>query len=64
MGPDLNAILTPEEFASLCELGKGTMQRIMPDVHKGRLLQLGFIKHALGGWRPTDLGTLRIAKGR
>jgi len=64
MEPDLNAPLTPEEFASLRAVGKGATQRIIPDAHTARLLELGFIKEAFGGWILTDIGSLRAAKGR
>ena len=63
MVPDINAKLTPEEFASLREVSKGLTQRIIPDAHKTRLLQLGFIKEVLGNLRTTDIGSLRAAKG-
>jgi hypothetical protein len=41
MVPDLSAKLTPEEFASLREVSKGMMQRIIPHAHKAKLLRLG-----------------------
>jgi hypothetical protein len=65
MVPDLDAKLTPEEFASLREIGKGTMQRIIiiPHAHKAKLLHLGFIEQRLGGQTLTNLGSFRIAKG-
>jgi hypothetical protein len=63
MVSDLNAKLTPEEFASLRELSKGQMQRIIPRAHKAKLLHLGFIEQKLGGLMLTNLGSFRIAKG-
>jgi hypothetical protein len=64
MVPDLDAKLTPEEFASLREMGKRMMmQRIIPHAHKAKLLHLGFIEQKLGGLMLTNLGSFRIAKG-
>jgi hypothetical protein len=63
MVPDLDAKLTPAEFASLREMGKGTMQRIIPHAHKAKLLHLGFIEQKLGGLVLTNLGSFRVAKG-
>jgi len=60
---DLDAKLTPEEFASLREIGKGTMPRIIPHAHKAKLLHLGFVEQKLGGLVATNLGSFRIAKG-
>ena len=61
--PNLNANLSPEEFESLRELSEGLMRRNIPDAHRAKLPQLGFIVERLGGWMLTDLGRLRLAKG-
>ena len=39
------------------------MRRNIPDAHRAKLPQLGFIVERLGGWMLTDLGRLRLAKG-
>ena len=64
MNPDLNAPLSPSEFQALRDVSKGMMQPIIPDAHKKRLLQAGFIKEALGGLMVTDAGQMRIAVGK
>ena len=62
MVSDLNAKLTPEEFASLRELSKGQMQRIIPRAHKAKLLHLGLIRQKLGGLVQTNMGYLYVAR--
>jgi hypothetical protein len=62
MVPELYATLTPDEFASLREVGKGHMQRIIPDAHRAKLLYLGLIKQKLGGLVQTEIGYLHVAR--
>ncbi len=40
------------------------MQLVIPDEHKKRLLELGFIKEELGGLVLTDTGRMRLAAGK
>lgn len=60
----LDAPLTADEFASLEEVAKRLMQRIIPDDHRTKLIQLGFIDQKLGGLAVTDAGTMRLARGK
>jgi hypothetical protein len=62
MVPEFDATLTPAEFASLREVSKGHMQRLIPDAHKAKLLRLGLIRQKLGGLVQTNIGYLRVAK--
>jgi hypothetical protein len=62
--PDPNATLTPDEFASLREVSKGHMQRVIPDAHKTKLLRLGFIEQKPGGLVQTEIGYLHVGRRR
>jgi hypothetical protein len=62
--PILTAQLTTEEFASLREVNKGLMQRIIPLEHRERLIELGYIVELLGGLALTNHGRARLAMGR
>ena len=62
MVPELYATLTPDEFASLREVSKGHMQRIIPDAHRAKLLYPGFIKQKLSGLVQTEIGYLHVAR--
>ena len=62
MVPEFDATLTPDEFASLREVSKGHIQRIIPDAHKRKLLYLGLIRQKLGGLVQTNMGYLQVAK--
>ncbi len=60
--PILTAQLTTEEFASLPEVNKGLMQRIIP--LEERLIELGYIVELPGGLALTNHGRARLAMGR
>lgn len=64
MLPFTKKSLTAEEFASLKEVGKGLMQGTIPDVHRKKLISVGYIKEGLGGLMLTDAGKLRLAAGK
>jgi hypothetical protein len=64
MPPDVFAPLSPEEFASLQEVGKGQMQRSIPAEHSERLLSRGFIAKRVVGLGLTFEGYLRLAAGK
>jgi hypothetical protein len=57
-------ILSPEEFASLKEVGRGVMQRIIPDDHRERLITLGYIREVIGSLTVTNIGRMRLALGK
>jgi hypothetical protein len=40
--------LTDEEFASLKEVGTGSMQRAIPDEHRDRLIAAGYVREVVG----------------
>ena len=48
--------LTPEEFASLKEIGTAPARASIPDEHKKRLIELRLIKDELGNLRQTPHG--------
>ena len=48
--------LTPEEFASLKEVGTAPSRVSIPDEHKKRLIELRLIKDELGNLRQTPHG--------
>lgn len=48
--------LTPEEFASLKEVGKGLTRNGIPDNHKKRLIELRLVKEELGNLIQTPHG--------
>jgi hypothetical protein len=60
--PDPNVTLTPDEFASLREVSKGQMQRVIPDAHMAKLLYLGLIRQKPGGLVQTNMGYLRVQR--
>ena len=60
--PDLGAPLTREELGSLHEAAAGPIGRTIPAGHKVHLLQLGYLKEALGGHLVTRIGHMRVAK--
>jgi hypothetical protein len=62
--PDPYATLTPDEFASLRQVSKGHMQRIIPDAHKAKLLYLGLIRQKPGGLVETNMGYLYVGRRR
>jgi len=64
MAPNLAAVLSHEEFASLQEVGKGFMQRAIPHAHRDRLITLGYIVDLVGNLRLTDAGRVRLGAGR
>jgi hypothetical protein len=59
--PNPNVTLTPDEFASLREVSKGHMQRVIPHAHKAKLLHLGLIRQKLGSLVQTNMGYLYVA---
>jgi hypothetical protein len=48
--------LTPEEFASLKEIGAAPARSSIPDEHRKRLIELRLIKDELGNLRQTPHG--------
>jgi hypothetical protein len=64
MAEGLNAPLSPEEFASLQEVGRGIDQRPIPSAHKNKLMELGLVRENVGGLCVTGVGSVRIAGGR
>jgi hypothetical protein len=42
-----NVRLTSEEFASLQEAGNRPMQRTIPDAHKDRLIEAGYVREVV-----------------
>jgi hypothetical protein len=64
MPPNLIAVLTAEEFASLCEVSKGMLQGIIPCEHRERLLKLGLLVEKFGSLVLTNNGTNRVSIGR
>jgi hypothetical protein len=64
MAPNLTAPLSHEEFASLQEVGKGLMQRVIPARHRDRLISLGYIAERRGGLVLTNAGRMRLEAGR
>jgi hypothetical protein len=61
---DLNDPLSPAEFDSLVELSNGLKWRPLPSLHTAKLLRLGYARDAVGGLSISELGQLRVAKGR
>jgi hypothetical protein len=64
MALNLDALLTPDEFASLREVSKGMIQREFPEAHQQKLLGLRLIKHTPDGLRLTKAGQERMAVGK
>ena len=65
-----DARLTSEQFASLKEVGNRPMQRTIPDEHKDRLIEAGYIREVLrssdgiSALALTGRGIRRLALGR
>ncbi len=55
--------LSPEEFDSLREIGKGGSQGEIPQLHWERLVSLGYAVRRLGELGPTASGIRRLAAG-
>jgi hypothetical protein len=55
--------LTPDEFDSLREVGKGDAQREIPQLHWERLVGLGYAMRRLGELGLTAAGARRLAAG-
>jgi hypothetical protein len=55
--------LTPDEFDSLREVGKGDAQREIPQLHWERLVGLGYAVRRLGQLGLTASGIRRLAVG-
>ena len=60
---DILPALSPEEFSSLLEVGKGETQREIPQLHWERLVGLGYAVRRLGELGLTASGTRRLAQG-
>ncbi len=52
--------LTPEEFASLKEIGSGQWPKEIPEEHKKRLIELRLIKSENGNLRQTPHGVFIV----
>jgi hypothetical protein len=63
MVQDPFALLSAEEFASLSEVGKGDVQRDIPQAHWERLVGLGYALRRLGTLGLTEAGKRRLAAG-
>ena len=55
--------LSPEEFDSLREVGKGSEQREIPQLHWERLVSLSYAVRRLGELGLTASGIRRLATG-
>jgi hypothetical protein len=64
MTNDLLLALSPEEFDSLREVGKGDMQREIPQSHWERLVGLGYAVRRLGELGLTASGIRRLEAGK
>jgi len=56
--------LSPDEFESLREVGKGDVQREIPQLHWERLVGLGYALRRLGELGLTASGVRRLAAGK
>ena len=56
--------LSPDEFASLHEVGKAEAQREIPQLHWERLVGLGYAVRRLGELGLTASGLRRLAAGQ
>jgi len=56
--------LSPEEFNSLREVGKGDAQREIPQLHWERLVAAGYAVRRLGELGLTASGVRRLAAGK
>lgn len=61
---DPPALLSSEEFESLCEVGKGDAQNDIPQSHWERLVALGYALRRLGTLGLTEAGKRRLAAGK
>ena len=59
----LTSALSPEEFASLAEVGTGFLHETIPADNAARLLALGLIYSLFGSLRITKVGRTRLALG-
>ena len=65
-----NIPLTSEQFASLKEVGNRPMQRTIPDEHRDRLIEAGYIREVVrrsdgvSALALTGRGIRRLALGR
>jgi hypothetical protein len=59
-----DSTLSPEEFNSLLEVGKGEAQGDIPQLHWERLVGLGYAVRRLGELGLTASGTRRLALGK
>ena len=59
--------LTPEEFASLKEVGTRPTQRTIPDAHRDRLIAAGYVREVVRGFNAlalTGRGIARLDAGK
>jgi hypothetical protein len=63
MTNNVQPALTPEEFDSLREVGKGEAQQEIPQLHWERLVALGYAVRRLGELGLTASGIRRLAVG-
>jgi hypothetical protein len=63
MDRNSDAPLTPQEFASLREVGLEILQREIPEEHREKLAGLGLIVFTFDGLRMTPSGQMRLARG-
>lgn len=63
MTPDLNAPLSAGEFASLRDLTKRLLASPVPEEHKAKLFELGFIEIVSMEPIVTPLGLQRLLRG-
>jgi hypothetical protein len=64
MTTDQSGALSPQEFESLREVGKGDAQREIPQLHWERLVGLGYAVRRLGELGLTASGIRRLADGQ
>ena len=60
---ELHPALSADEFASLCEVSKGDVQREIPQSHWERLVGLGYAVRRLGELGLTAAGARRLSAG-
>jgi hypothetical protein len=61
---DISLSLSPDEFISLIEVGKGETQQEIPQLHWERLVDLGYAVRRLGELGLTASGLRRLALGK
>ncbi len=65
LGNSPNGPLTSDEFDSLKELGKPSLQKgAIPSEHMHKLVGMGLAADLLGGSRLTPAGRTRVAAGK